>query len=118
MEIESLAFSPDGRRIGSGSEHSVKIWNIGNGQTERVLECRHSRVDSLVFSPQHDTWEPLPFYTINNEGWVTYSEERILTLPFDFDLFSGYIAVRQNVLAFTCRKGWLIILKLNGAPDV
>ena len=27
-EVTSVAFSPDGKRLASGSQHTVKVWNL------------------------------------------------------------------------------------------
>ena len=48
----SVAFSPDGRHIVSGSsDNTVHIWNVATGQSEAELKGHSSWVNSVVFSP-------------------------------------------------------------------
>jgi WD40 repeat protein len=51
-EVYSIAFSPDGSLIASGSFDSmVRIWNIVTGEKESELESNTECVNSLAFSP-------------------------------------------------------------------
>ena len=50
--VKSVAFSPDGTRVVSGSnDTTVRIWNVNTGEMERVLEGHTDTVLSLAFSP-------------------------------------------------------------------
>jgi WD40 repeat protein len=50
--VNSVAFSPDGARVVSGSDDStVKIWNAANGKLERTLNLQDEEVISVAFSP-------------------------------------------------------------------
>ncbi|MGC8958296.1 MAG: WD40 repeat domain-containing protein [Chloroflexia bacterium] len=49
--MESVAFSPDGQTLASGSEdHTVRLWRAADGELLRTLE-HTSRVFSVAFSP-------------------------------------------------------------------
>ena len=52
-EIYSIAFSPDGRSLVSGSEYCVSIWNIRDGSSKLLpVTVADSRIfASVVFSP-------------------------------------------------------------------
>lgn len=50
--VTALAFSPDGRRIVSGSsDHTLKIWDAASGEETMTLEGHANEVTSVVFSP-------------------------------------------------------------------
>ena len=50
--VNSVAFSPDGTRVVSGSgDKLVQIWNMNTGETEQVLEGHTKYVWSVAFSP-------------------------------------------------------------------
>jgi len=46
-----VAFSPDGRRIISGCDNTVKIWDVANDQETLTLKGDTTRVSSVAFSP-------------------------------------------------------------------
>ncbi|MBD2194625.1 MULTISPECIES: WD40 domain-containing protein [Calothrix] len=50
--VQSLAFSPDGNILASGSnDQTVRLWNIHTGQCLKTLRGHTSWVQSLAFSP-------------------------------------------------------------------
>ncbi|KAJ6616122.1 WD40-repeat-containing domain protein [Mycena sp. CBHHK59/15] len=50
--VQSVAFSPDGAHIASGStDTSIRIWNVKTGETERELVGHSHWVHSVAFSP-------------------------------------------------------------------
>ena len=50
--VHSIAFSPDGGRLVSGSDEMVRIWNTATGELENELEGHTNWVWSVAFS--HD----------------------------------------------------------------
>ena len=54
--LRSVAYSPDGQTLASSSDdHTIKLWNVGNGELLRTLEGHTSEVDTVAFSPDGTT---------------------------------------------------------------
>jgi small GTP-binding protein len=51
--VRSLAFSPRGFALASGSgDHTVKLWDVGSGKLLRTLEGHQDSVNSVAFDPR------------------------------------------------------------------
>jgi len=54
--VRSVAFSPDGTTIASGSwDGTVRLWHVVTGQHKKTLTAHTSSVDSVAFSPDGTT---------------------------------------------------------------
>ena len=54
--VYSVAFSPDGKTLASGSEHgTVRSWEVGSGQLKTTLQGHKHGIYSISFSPDGTT---------------------------------------------------------------
>ena len=54
--VTSLAFSPDGRRLASGSIYgSVNLWDLDTGEEVATLPNHDGPVHGVAFSPDGET---------------------------------------------------------------
>jgi len=54
--VGSVAFSPDGRTLASGSEdNTIKLWNVATGKNTATLKGHTDIVWSVSFSPDGKT---------------------------------------------------------------
>jgi WD40 repeat protein len=79
--VTSVAFSPDGRQVVSGSDdRTVRLWDAATGAALQTLEGHTSSVTSMAFSPDGKL---LPILQVSNH-WVVEDDTNILWLPPDY----------------------------------
>ena len=85
--VSSVAFSPDGARLASGSgDQKVKIWDANSGECLQTLEGHSDSVSSVAFSP--DGARPASTYygwAVSSDGeWITYNSENWVWIPSEY----------------------------------
>jgi WD40 repeat protein len=50
--VNSVAFSPDGLTLASGSmDNTIKLWDVATGELKTTIEGHTDSVNSVAFSP-------------------------------------------------------------------
>ncbi|KAH8831055.1 hypothetical protein DL96DRAFT_1586335 [Flagelloscypha sp. PMI_526] len=100
--VNSVAFSPDGTRIVSGSfDCSVRVWDVNLACTLQKLDYSTEKIDAVVVTNENtlDLTRPLHQlnWTVNDDGWIVGlpSKNRIMWLP---DTLTAYLYRPPNTL--------------------
>ena len=55
IEVYSVAFSPDGKTLASGTGRSIRLWELATLRNSETIEGHRERVQSVAFTPDGQT---------------------------------------------------------------
>ena len=106
--VNSVAFSPDGQRVVSGSDdRKVQLWDVGTGAALQTLKGHLDAVRSVAFLPDSKGEEAL---FVSND-WVVEGKEKILWLPPEYRATS--IVVWNRIIVLGHSSGRISVLEFK-----
>ncbi|KAK2731274.1 hypothetical protein FQN57_003536 [Myotisia sp. PD_48] len=116
--VMSVAFSPDGSKIVSGSgDNTVRVWEVATGKLLQTLEGHSGSVTSVAFSPDgSDNAISTTSYSMDRSNtWIIKNGYRVLYIPIDFRPYS--MAIYSSSIVMGAQSGRITILTFRQSID-
>jgi WD40 repeat protein len=114
----SIRFSPDGTKLATGDDNSVKLWDVASGQLLETFQGHEARVAGLRFSVDGRT-----LYSSGSKSVIAWDLEGTSRLGRPYPIFTGPIPPGfggnpggEHALAMSA-DGALLAAPLAMAPD-
>ena len=118
--ITSIAFSPDGKKLVSGSDdYMIKLWDIE--QQSRIVTLRHvtdfaqSQIKAVAFSPNGQMFATAGYHV---KLWDIHTYRELMTFRHDQWVIALAFSVDGKYLAFGDASGGIRIRNIQNQLDV
>ena len=116
-----MAFLPDGYRLASACDSTVRLWDVGTHNNIQTLYTKNLIRDGSFLQRAfrmlelkhlgHSQPSSASLLIHVREEWVFWGEDNILWLPFEYR--PSHWAIKNNILALGHKSGRVTFIEFN-----